>query len=129
MKQTARKDQEVQQAGVKLVTMADQQQLATTTGETAVTGTAGTVLGEEDMINLSLNMECNPEFRQWHDSDEEDDKEEPAVSVDPNVVLPPCHEVHFPLTKQLDHSLTPPPVLFHVDDAEMASFTMPHVAE
>ena len=62
----------------------------------AETGTAGTVLGEEDVVNISLDMECNPEFGQWHDSDEEDDEEEPAMSVDPNVVLPPCHEVHFP---------------------------------
>ncbi len=131
MKQTVRKDQEAQQAGVQPVTIADhqQQQLATTTGETAVTGTAGTVPGEEDTINISLDMECNPEFGQWHDSDEEDDKEEPTMSVDPNVVLPPHHEVCFPLAKQLDHSIMPPPVLFHMDDTEMASFAMPHVAE
>ena len=51
------------------------------------------------------------------------------MSVDPNVVMPPCHEVHFPLARQLDQSLMPLPVLFHVDDAEIASFTMPHVAE
>ncbi len=81
------------------------------------------------MINISLNMECNPEFGQWHNSDEEDDEEEPAMSVDPNVVLPPHHEVCFPLAKQLDHSIMPPPVLFHMDDTEMASFAMPHVAE
>ena len=110
--------------------MADhQQQLVTTTGETAAMGTAGTVPGEEDTINISLDMECNPEIRQWHDSDEEDDKEEPTVSMDLNVVLSPCHEGYFPLVKQLDCSLTPPPVLFHVDDTEMASFAMPHVAE
>ena len=51
------------------------------------------------------------------------------MSVDPNVVLPPHHEVCFLLAKQLDHSLTPLPVLFHMDDTEIASFTMPHVAE
>ncbi len=39
-------------------------------------GTAGTILGEEDAINISLNMECDPEFGQWHDSDEEDDEED-----------------------------------------------------
>ncbi len=65
IKQTTRKDQEAQQVGVQPVTMADhqqqQQQLAATTGETAVMGTAGTVLGEEDVINISLNMECDPE--------------------------------------------------------------------
>ncbi len=49
--------------------------------------------------------------------------------MDPNVVLPSHHESQLPLAKQLDLSLTPPPVLFHVDDAEMASFAMPHVAE
>ncbi len=101
----ARKDQEAQQVGVQPVTMADhqqqQQQLVTTTGEMAVMGPAGTVLGEEDAINISLDMECDPEFRQWHDSDREEE-EEPTMSVDPNVVLLPHHEVCFPPAKQLD---------------------------
>ncbi len=73
-KQTVRKDQEAQQAGVQPVTMADhqqqQQQLVKTTGETVVMGTAGTVPGEEDTVNISLNMECDPEFGQWHDSED-----------------------------------------------------------
>ncbi len=106
-----------------------QQQLVTMTGEMAMTGTAGTILAEEDMINISLDMECNPKFMQWHDSGEEDDEEEPAMSVDPNVMMPPHHEVHFPLARQLDQSLMPLPVLFHMDDTEMASFAIPHVAE
>ncbi len=99
------------------------------TGEMAVIGTAGTIPGEEDTINVSLDMECNPKFGQWHDSGEEDDKEEPAMSVDLNVMMPPHHEVRFPLARQLNQSLMPLPILFHVDDAEMASFAMPHVAE
>ena len=99
------------------------------TGEAAAMGTAGTVLGEEDTINVSVDMECDPEFGQWHDSGEEDDEEEPTMSVDPNVVMPPCHEVCFPPVRQLDQSLMPPPMLFHVDDAKIAYFTMPHVAE
>ena len=72
------------------------------TGEAAVMGTAGTVLGEEDTINVSLNMECDPEFGQWHDSGEEDDEKEPTMSVNPNVVMPPHHEVHFLPARQLD---------------------------
>ena len=51
------------------------------------------------------------------------------MSVDPNVMLPPHHEVRFPLARQLESSTMPPPMLFHIDNAEMASFTMPHVAE
>ncbi len=132
MKQTTRKDQEVQQAGIQAVTMANHQQLQATTGdegEMTVMGTAGTVPGEEEAIDISLDMECDPKFRQWHDSDEEEDEEEPAMSVDPNIVLHPHHEVHFPLARQLDHSITPPPVLFYINDAKMVSFAMPHVAE
>ncbi len=103
MKQTARKEQEAHQAGVQLVTMADhqqQQQQVTMAGKAM--GTAGTVLGEEDTTNISLNMECDPEFGQWHDSGEEDDDEEPTMSVNLNVVMPPHHEVHFPPVRQLD---------------------------
>ena len=62
MKQTARKDQEACQAGVQLVAMADhqqQQQQVTTTGEAAVMGTTGTVLGEEDTIKVELVKQCD----------------------------------------------------------------------
>ena len=51
------------------------------------------------------------------------------MRVGPNIILPPHHEVHFPPARQLDHSIMPMPVLFHIDDTEMASFTMPHMAE
>ena len=66
MKQIVRKEQEACQASVQLATMADhqqQQQQVTMTGEAAAMGTAGTVPGEEDTINVSLDMECDPEFR------------------------------------------------------------------
>ncbi len=51
------------------------------------------------------------------------------MSVNPNVVMPPHHEVCFPPVRQLDRSLMPLPMLFHVDDAEIVSFATPHVAE
>ena len=44
-----------------------QQQLQATTGnegEAAAMGTPGTVPGGEEAINISLDMECNPEFGQ-----------------------------------------------------------------
>ena len=51
------------------------------------------------------------------------------MSVNPNVVMPPHHEVCFLLARQLDQLLMPLPLLFHVDDAEIVSFAMLHVAE